>query len=143
MHCPFCHHEETKVLESRLHDDCMRRRRECFNCNNRFTTYERALINLAVIKKDGRNEEFDLNKIFISLQRACGKVEENEIKSLVRKIQQAILNKKVNPLKTSEIGRIVLKELKKFDKMAYLRYASVYKSIEDPKILEKELQTIV
>ncbi len=143
MYCPFCANEDTKVLESRMLDDSMRRRRECLKCENRFTTYEKALFNLTVIKKDGRSQEFDLNKITKSIEKACSKVDETFLQDLSKKIEQKILSKKINPLKTTEIGKIVLQELKKVDKIACLRYTSVYKHIEDPKILEKELGLII
>ncbi len=143
MYCPYCAHEETKVLESRMLDDSMRRRRECLKCENRFTTYEKAMFNLVVLKKDGRQEEFDLGKITRSVEKACSKADEELLQELSRKIEQKILNKKINPIKTSEIGKIVMQELKKVDKVACLRYASVYKNIEDVKMLEKEIDLMV
>lgn len=142
MHCPFCS-QETKVLESRIAASLVRRRRECLECSNRFTTYEKAVFNFTVVKKDGREEPFQLEKIKNSILKACGKADEETITTIVQSIEQKILAKKINPIKTAEIGRIVLKELKKFDKIAYLRFASVHKAIADPKLLEKELQTIV
>ncbi len=143
MYCPYCANEDTKVLESRMLEDSMRRRRECLKCENRFTTHEKAVFNLTVIKKDGRHEEFDLAKITRSVEKACNKAEEEELQELSRKIEQKILNKKVNPIKTAEIGKMVMQELKKVDKIAYLRYASVYKNIEDVKMLEKEIDLMV
>ncbi|MBT4150464.1 transcriptional repressor NrdR [Candidatus Woesearchaeota archaeon] len=142
MYCLFCNNNDTKVLESRIVDDTLRRRRECLSCNNRFTTYERAEFNLKVQKKDGRIQEFDLEKIERSIKPAYGKVESQLIKSLATKVQRKILNKKSNPIKTIHIGKFILQELKKDDKMAYLRYATVYKGIEDPQILEKEIQSM-
>ena len=139
MDCPFCTHTETKVLESRLVNEGVRRRRSCNKCSNRFTTYEKAFFNLTVIKKDGRIQPFDVQKIMNSIQRSSAKV---ELEELTRKIERQLLAKKVNPIKTKDIGKTVLKELKKVDKMAYLRFASIHKSIEDPKLLEKELKTI-
>lgn len=141
MLCPYCNND-TKVLESRLTDDAMRRRRECFTCANRFTTYEKAVFNLTVVKKDGRVQPFDIQKVSCSIQRALGKVNEETIKIVTRKVEQKVLRKKVNSIKTTSIGRLVLQELKKTDKIAYLRFATVHKSIEDPKMLEKELQII-
>jgi transcriptional repressor NrdR len=125
-------------------DESMRRRRECLKCENRFTTYEKIVLSLNVIKKDGRQQEFEINKITRSLEKACSKAaDEKELQELSKKIEQKILSKKMNPIKTAEIGKIVLQELKKVDKMAYLRYASVYKNIEDVKMLEKEIGLVI
>ena len=143
MQCPFCSHPDTKVLESRLLDDAMRRRRECFKCENRFTTYERAEFHFTVIKKDGTEQPFNIDKIRASVLKAYGKMEDEELTTITKKIEQRILSKKANPIKTSEIGKAVLRELRRANKIAYLRFATVHKSIQDPKMLEKELQTIV
>ncbi len=142
MLCPFCSHEETKVLESRVINSAMRRRRECLKCENRFTTYEQAEFNLRVLKKSGKVEDFSLPKIQDSLEKACGKIDSILLATLSTKVQQKVLSKKTNPVKTTLIGKFVLQELKKVDKMAYLRYASIYKQIDDPKLLEKELSMI-
>ena len=143
MFCPFCSHEETKVLESRALDNTMRRRRECFSCSNRFTTYEKAVFNLNVQKKDGSIQAFDLQKTQNSIQKALAKADEELINNITQKVEQRILRKKANPVKTTLIGGYVLQELKKQDKIAYLRFASIYKEIDDPKILKKELSSIV
>jgi len=142
MYCPFCNNNDTKVLESRVIDDSLRRRRSCQSCDQRFTTYERAEFNLKVQKKDGRIQDFDLEKIKRSIKPAYGKVDEQIVKSLAMRVHKKILNKKVNPIKTIHIGGFILQELKKEDKMAYLRYAMVYKEIEDPRKLEKEIQAM-
>jgi len=143
MYCPFCSKVDTKVLESRLLNDSIRRRRECLNCSNRFTTYETAKIHFKVIKRNGKEQEFDLNKIEKSIGKACGKISVEELSNLTRKIEMKILNKKMNQVKTSEIGKTALQELKKYDQMAYLRFASVHKEINDPKMLKKELNTMI
>ncbi|HIH11440.1 TPA: transcriptional repressor NrdR [Candidatus Woesearchaeota archaeon] len=143
MQCPYCTSADTKVLESRCCDRSLRRRRECLQCANRFTTYERTELNLKVIKKDGREEPFSLEKIQQSIRKACSKSEEETISSILKAVEQQILIKKTSSIKTKDIGKIVLEELKKVDKMAYVRFTSVYKSIHDPKLLEKELQLIV
>ncbi len=142
MHCPFCAHQETKVLESRLAEESLRRRRECLKCENRFTTYEKAVFHFTVIKKDGREQPFNLEKIKNSVMRACGKAEEQPVLAITRRIEQKILAKKQNPIKTTTIGKIVLQELKRFDKMAYVRFATIHKSIADTRLLEKELELI-
>ena len=143
MLCPFCSHTETKVLESRQTASEMRRRRECHDCQNRFTTYETAVFKLSVIKKDGRIQPFTSEKIEQSVYKACGKVDEKEISNIAQKVERSVLLKKKHMIPSKLIGKHVMRELKKFDKIAYFRYASVYKSIEDPKVLEKELQQIV
>ncbi|HLC52696.1 MAG TPA: transcriptional regulator NrdR [Candidatus Nanoarchaeia archaeon] len=142
MYCPYCSHAETKVLESRLLDSSFRRRRECLKCSNRFTTYETAEFSLKVLKKSGQEEAFNLQKIHNSIQKACSKTNPETVAALTGNVQKKILNKKMNLIKSADIGKFVLQELKKFDKIAYLRFASVYKAIEDPKILEKEINLI-
>lgn len=142
MYCPYCSHAETKVLESRVLDSSLRRRRECLKCSTRFTTYEKAEFNLKVLKKSGQEEAFSLQKINNSIQKACSKTDSETAALLASKVQNKILNKKTNLIRSSEIGRLVLQELKKFDKIAYLRFASVYKKIEDPKLFEKEISLV-
>ena len=142
MNCPFCAHPGTSVLESRVVDDSMRRRRECEKCENRFTTYEKAVFHFSVIKKDDREEPFAIEKIQNSILKARGKEDDDLAPTLAKKIERKILLKKVNPVKTTEIGKLVLQELKRVDKMAYVRFASIHKAIDDPKMLKKELQLI-
>lgn len=142
MYCPYCSYAETKVLESRALDSSLRRRRECLKCSNRFTTYEKAEFNLRVLKKSGHEEAFSLQKIYNSIQKACSKTSPEVVTILAGKVQTKILNKKTNLIASTEIGKLVLQELKKFDKIAYLRFASVYKKIEDPKLLEKEISLV-
>jgi transcriptional repressor NrdR len=142
MYCPFCSNSDSKVLESRLLDASMRRRRECLNCSNRFTTHEKAIFTLKVLKKDGKEEDFNLDKITSSLQKACNKTSGEAILQMTNKVQQKILRKKLNPVKSSFIARMVLQELRKFDKIAYLRYTSIHKSIEDPSLLKQEINLI-
>jgi transcriptional repressor NrdR len=143
MYCPFCINEETKVLESRILEDSLRRRRECLKCTNRFTTYEKAVFNLTVIKKGGKEEPFNVQKLILSIQKACGKAEEDSIKLLAKRVEKKILKRKTNPIRTTDIGKYVLTELKRFDKISYLRFASIYKEMEDPKLLEKEIRLII
>ena len=142
MLCPFCSHSETKVLERRIADNSLRRRRECFKCGNRFTTYEKAVFNLMVLKKDGREQEFNLQKISDSIDKSVGKVDSSVILQLSKNVERKVLLKKANPIKTIDIARLVMRELKKYDKMAYLRFASVYKEIENINELKKELGLI-
>ncbi|MBU0459710.1 MAG: transcriptional regulator NrdR [Nanoarchaeota archaeon] len=141
MFCPYCS-KETKVLESRLKDSSVRRRRECLSCSVRFTTHEKPVFQLSVIKKDQREEPFQIQKIQDSLQKACSKTEAEIIHQITQRIERKVIQKKTNQLTTNQIGKLVLQELKKFDKIAYLRYATVHKDIDDPKLLEKELKRI-
>ena len=142
MQCLYCSHPETKVLESRQAEGALRRRRECLKCSNRFTTYEKAMVNFSVLKKDGREQPFQSEKIKNSIIKACGKVEEQQVELMTKRLEQKIFLKKTHRVKTTEIGKMVLRELRKYDKMAYVRFASIHKSIEDPKLLEKELQLV-
>lgn len=141
MECPFCN-SGTRVLESRLVNDSVRRRRHCSSCTNRFTTYEQAVFHLTVIKKDGRIQPFDVQKIRESLVKACNKIDTEIIDSATRKIERKLLSKKRPQLSSREIGRLALMELKKIDKMAYVRFASIHKGIEDPKLLRKEVSML-
>lgn len=143
MDCPFCTHVDTRVLESRLVTEGVRRRRECSKCAKRFTTYEKVFFKLTVQKKDGRIQPFDAQKILRSLQRSCVKTNDEQLQEVASRVERRLLAKKTNQLTTKEIGRQVLRELKKLNKVAYVRFASVHKAIDDPKLLEKELQTIV
>jgi transcriptional repressor NrdR len=142
MYCPFCSYEDTKVLESRIVENSVRRRRECSNCNNRFTTYENFIFNLVVEKKDGREEDFQRNKIKNSLIKACSKTSEEKVEEMTKRIEQRVLNEKVTKISTQEIGKIVLQELREADKVAYLRFASVHKSFDNPELFKKELNQI-
>jgi transcriptional repressor NrdR len=142
MDCPFCSYQETKVLESRNSEDSFRRRRECLKCSNRFTTYEKSIFNLSVIKKDNSIQSFDIDKIKLCMDKSCGKVEKSKILELSKNVEQKILRKKSNPITSISIAKFIMQELKKHDKMAYLRFASVYKEIVDIKEFEKELDLI-
>ena len=141
MYCPYCS-AETKVLESRLLDSSLRRRRECLSCQNRFTTYEQPHFDLKVIKKDGREQSFNLSKISTSIQKACNKITPLQLEQLTAQVQQKIIGKKVTAISSKEIGKLVLQTLKKFDPIAYLRFATVYKKINDIDVLGREIQAI-
>ena len=101
------------------------------------------MFHLKILKRDGREQEFDLKKIERSVERACGKINSDIIEQLARKIERRILKKKLNTIKSTDVGNVVLQELRKFDKMAYIRYATVYKSLDNPELLKKELNTII
>lgn len=131
MLCPYCSSDQTSVLESRDSEDrtVMRRRRECSKCAKRFTTYERVeMIDLRVVKKDGRAEDFDRGKIKEGIVKACEKrlCRKEDIESIIDDIEMRLLNRKSTEISSSDIGRMVLTRLKKLDKVAYLRFASVF-----------------
>ena len=136
MKCPFCGHPETQVVETRMAEDgdFIRRRRQCADCEKRFTTYERPDVNFpAVVKKDGRRIEYDRAKLLGSMKLALRKrpVSTEQVDAAVERIEEKLLNLGVREIPSSRIGELVMRELKKLDKVAYVRFASVYRSFED------------
>jgi transcriptional repressor NrdR len=136
MRCPFCSHEETQVVETRESDegDVVRRRRRCQSCDKRFTTYERAEIALpAVVKRDGTRAEFDAGKLRASMTLALRKrpVSVEQIDAAIERIQEKLLNSGTREVASTRLGELVMRELKRIDKVAYVRFASVYRSFED------------
>jgi transcriptional repressor NrdR len=136
MKCPFCGHLEDKVVDSReLKDgDVIRRRRECLSCGRRFTSYERIdEIPYMVVKKDGRRERFDRNKVLNGLLRACEKrpVSTNQLEEIVDEVEKAVQESPDRELSSSDIGKIIMLKLKEIDKVAYVRFASVYLEFKD------------
>jgi transcriptional repressor NrdR len=147
MKCPFCSNPDTRVIDSRLTDsnDSVRRRRMCEKCGKRFTTYER-LENqpIAVIKKDNTRQPFDRNKILSGLIRAC--IKRNISTEVLNKIVDDIENESTkmssNEIQSKEIGNLVLKRLKNLDKVAYIRFASVYKQFNNVRQFTRELSEL-
>jgi transcriptional repressor NrdR len=136
MKCPFCGHADTQVVETRMAEDgdFIRRRRQCAHCEKRFTTYERPDVTFpAVVKKDGRRIDYDRTKLVGSFNLALRKrpVSTEQIDSAVERIEEKLLNLGVREIPSSRIGELVMRELKKLDKVAYVRFASVYRSFED------------
>ena len=136
MRCPFCAHAETSVVETRESDegDVIRRRRRCLKCDKRFTTYERAEIALpAVVKKDGARAEFDPSKLRGSMMLALRKrpVSVEQVDAAIERIQDKLLATGARELPSARLGELVMRELKRIDKVAYVRFASVYRSFED------------
>ena len=136
MRCPFCSHHETQVVETRESDegDVVRRRRRCQHCDKRFTTYERAEIALpSVVKKDGTRAEFELAKLRASMALALRKrpVSVEQIDAAVERIPEKLLNSGAKEVSSTRLGELVMRELKRIDKVAYVRFASVYRSFED------------
>jgi transcriptional repressor NrdR len=136
MKCPFCSHADTQVVETRMAEDgdFIRRRRQCAHCEKRFTTYERPDVTFpAVVKKDGRRIEYERAKLLGSMNLALRKrpVSTEQIDGAVERIEEKLLNLGVREIASSRIGELVMRELKKLDKVAYVRFASVYRSFED------------
>jgi len=136
MRCPYCNSENSKTLETRdSPENTTRRRRECISCGKRFTTYEYVeTIELMVRKKDNRLERFDVNKIIRGLQKACEKrpVTVNQMNELAEHVRQDLALKDTGEVSSQEIGDLIMKYLKKVDRIAYIRFASVYKQFEEP-----------
>ena len=136
MRCPYCGHEETQVVETRESEegDVIRRRRRCMHCEKRFTTYERPEIAMpAVVKKDGSRVEFDPAKLKASMTLALRKrpVSVEQIDAALERIQEKLLASAAREVASSRLGELVMRELKRIDKVAYVRFASVYREFED------------
>jgi transcriptional repressor NrdR len=147
MHCPFCQHDDTRVIDSRVSEDgsTIRRRRECAKCEERFNTFETAEIKLpAVVKSDGRREPFDDNKLRSSLHKALQKrpVSEEQIDAAVRAIIHAVRIGAERELPSRRVGEFVMEELRKLDQVAYVRFASVYRSFEDVQAFREEIEKL-
>ena|SRR3989344_7247988 len=146
MRCPFCSNNETKVVDKRpTINEEIRRRRECLKCNKRFTTYESIQkLDIIVLKKDGRREKFFRDKLKQGMLKACEKrpVSEEQIEQVVNKIESELRRLKTKEIPSKSLGEKVIKKLKSLDEVAYLRFASVYKSFEDIKDFEKEVKAL-
>lgn len=147
MICPFCAYREDKVIDSResKEGDSIRRRRECLSCGRRFTTYERCdEIPYMVIKKDGRREKFDRQKVLNGLLRACEKrpVSMGKLAELVNEAEAALLESPDRELSTTALGELLMDRLKDLDKIAYVRFASVYRDFKDVGEFLSELKTL-
>jgi len=148
MKCPFCAFLEDKVVDSResKDGDSIRRRRECLACGRRFTSYERIdEIPYMVVKKDGKRESFDRNKILSGLLRACEKrpISAAQLESITNDVEKAVQDTSDRELSTNDVGKIIMKRLKALDKVAYVRFASVYLEFEDVSEFMTELKYLV
>lgn len=148
MRCPFCSHDEDKVIDSRPADDgaAIRRRRECINCGNRFTTYEKIEnLPLMVIKKDGSRQPFNRDKLISGIMKSCEKrpVSTEQIESLVDAIESRYQNSLKREVQSREIGEQVMEGLKQIDEVAYVRFASVYRQFKDVSSFLHELNEIL
>ncbi len=136
MKCPFCNHLDTQVVETRISEDAgfIRRRRQCGACEKRFTTYERPEVNFpAVVKKDGRRIDYEGAKLRASFNLALRKrpVSTEQVDNAIERIEEKLLTLGAREVQSPRIGELVMRELKKLDKVAYVRFASVYRSFED------------
>lgn len=148
MRCPACLHGDTKVLDSRVTSDgfAIRRRRECLKCTFRFSTYEEIeILELTVIKRNGNREAYSREKLMNGLKRSLEKrpIGEKDFKKLLHRIERDIQLKKKTEIKSSELGEIIMKNLKRVDHVAYIRFASVYRSFEDAATFKKELNKLL
>ena len=148
MHCPVCNYKDTKVTDSRLVSSgfLVRRRRKCLKCGFRFSTYEEMqILDLIIVKRDGRRESYSHDKIESGILRSLEKrsYTKEQFKLLINKIERDIQKKaKRNEIISKNIGEIIMKHLARFDKIAYIRFASVYRQFEDVKSFQRELKKI-
>jgi transcriptional repressor NrdR len=146
MDCPYCNHIETKVTDSRdTGSFTIRRRRECLSCNKRFTTYEYIEMNpVLIIKKDGRREKFNKTKIKNGIMKALEKrpVSHEKVEEIIDRIEEKIRRSGKEEIESKNIGEYVMEELKNTDQVAYIRFASVYRSFADITFFQKEIKNL-
>lgn len=148
MKCPYCGSNETEVVETRDSEDLetIRRRRSCIKCDKRFTTYERIEnVHLVVIKKDGRREQFNRDKLKAGIVNACQKtkVSLDKIDKLVTEVERELRGGDSVEVESNKIGQLVANKLKKIDKVAYIRFSSVFRRFVDVEDFEKELKRLI
>ena len=148
MKCPFCNHLHDKVVDSResKEGEAIRRRRECLACERRFTTYERIdEVPYMVIKKDGRREKFDRQKVLAGLLKACEKrpVSMSKLSDLVNQVESRVGDSPDREISTTEVGEFLMENLRDLDKIAYVRFASVYRDFQDEQALFNELKNLM
>lgn len=148
MKCPFCENPESKVIDSResKNGQCVRRRRECLACEKRFTTYEKIEeIPYMVVKKDGQRQPFDSQKLLRGLLKACEKrpVPLAKLEEIVEEVENMLQERPEKEMRAAEIGHLMMKRLKKLDKVAYVRFASVYREFKDVVEFKKELESLL
>ncbi|MCD8340784.1 MAG: transcriptional regulator NrdR [Clostridiales bacterium] len=148
MKCPYCGMQDSKVLDSRPADDrdSIRRRRECLSCGKRFTTYEMVeRLPMIVIKKDGKRQEFDREKVLRGMIRACEKrpVQMEELEKIADEIEQELANTLDREIQTERIGELVMEKLRKVDEVSYVRFASVYRQFKDINTFMMELNKLL
>lgn len=148
MKCPYCDNSDTKVVDSRPTDEgaTIRRRRECEKCNKRFTTYEKIEeVLLMVVKKDGKREAFDRNKVLSGIVKACEKrpVPVSKMESIVNEIERGLNNMMEKEVQSTFIGELIMEQLKNLDEVAYVRFASVYRQFTDISTFISEIESLI
>jgi transcriptional repressor NrdR len=148
LNCPFCGHLNDKVIDSResKEGDAIRRRRQCLACDRRFTTYERIdEVPYMVIKKDGRREKFDRQKVLAGLLKACEKrpVSMGKLSELVDRVEAKVTDSADREISTTDIGEMLMETLRSLDKIAYVRFASVYRDFQDEEAFFNELKSLI
>lgn len=148
MKCPICYYQDTKVVDSRMATDglSIRRRRECLKCGFRFSTYEEIeILDLMIVKRDGQKESYDREKLIRGLKKALEKrpITEEKFKKIVHLIERDLQATKKNEITSQQVGQIVMKHLKRFDQVAYIRFASVYQSFKDVQTFRRELNKLM
>lgn len=146
MRCPFCHHEEFKVTDSRnvTEMNSIRRRRECLSCLRRFTTFETVDLTIQVHKRDGRYEDFQQEKLIRGLDAACRhtSISHEQVRTLAYKITAELMERQVREIETTELGEIVMKHLQELDRVAYIRFACVYKRFKHMDELKDAIENL-
>lgn len=148
MKCPVCYYQDTKVVDSRVASDglSIRRRRECLKCGFRFSTYEEMeILDLTLVKRDGRKENYNREKLVKGLRRSLEKrpITEEKFKKLVNSIERDLQVLRKSEITSNQVGQIVMKNLKKADEVAYIRFASVYQSFKDAHTFQRELNKLL
>ena len=145
MYCPYCSHKKSKVTNKRESPEGIRRRRECLKCGKRFTTYEKiSREDIYIIKKDGRRERFIREKLENGINLAFEKrpVAKEKIDKMINEIEEQIRKRGKKEVKTSEIGELIMKKIKKLDNVAYIRFASVYRDFQDINDFKQEMRNL-
>ena len=148
MKCPFCQHPDTQVIDSRASDEgaSIRRRRKCLSCEKRFTTYEKVEeIPYMVVKKDGTRQPFDTQKLLRGMMKACEKrpIQISQLEEIVEEIESLLQERPDKEIGVAEIGQLVMDRLKELDKVAYVRFASVYREFGDVAEFRRELEDLM
>ncbi len=146
MQCPYCGYDDSRVVDTRETREGVRRRRECKQCQQRFTTYERVVVHaLQVVKRDGRREDFSREKILAGLRKACTKrpISSEAIENIVNQVEAELLNSGKSEVTSERIGQMVMDRLRELDEVAYIRFASVYLPIADAASLRREIDRLL
>ena len=148
MKCPVCYYQDTKVIDSRVASDglSIRRRRECLKCGFRFSTYEELeILDLMIVKRDGRKESYNRDKLTKGLSRALEKrpITDDKFKRLIHSIERDLQKLRQGEITSSQVGQIVMRHLKRVDQVAYIRFASVYESFKDAQTFRRELNKLL